>query len=706
MPQAPPRQQPRSGGSSNTDTPTTTNSRRRPREDDDTQGPPCTQCRIRKVRCDRQQPDCSNCRRGGVSCDYSNSPSRAYQVKDLLDAFTSVTTRLDRLESTLAGLVDYIKHSRATGLELPAITGSSRLESHSRERQEGPPVEPEPEPELEPPENECAVRYPAALALFTSLYRRLACVVSGASREPGSLWALAAQNGVMRRVLRRQLDIFPFNGGCLEIPIAGDNAPIQAPLRCFVESQVQTYLDHINSHTPIFDKTGLEDGIAFYYDSPPCQQYSVQALTLSNVVLLAKSANCAIQRGLPLDQETREHEKSVAQFLRANCDRALQNLEEFSKPSLENLKALLTLALVCQEFYNNPVFSRVCQAVTRMVRAMGLAQGPSQASRSWDDISESERLYWVAYILDKGIVFLSGHPGELNLFDSSHRLYSCDGKHPTTLQLFGARTHLMTIWEDIYSTLYSPRSTILHESDRQGQAGRLRDVLEWWRDTHKALLGKELLDRAYHLKHQQSELKYAFYVSKILVDRCDTSLSPQQRYRDTSRAALELFKEVAQGQPTPCTFAILGRMFRNFPMVAFHDLFVYILISDKSELPENAELLHDIRRILEPLRNPNFPESYCNKLHAGFSWCVTQLDILQNMTKDASSPTAPGGIAPDLDLDEMAAMASMPEYHNGAEEDPQSPFGLSELFFDRGLLSSLPLLSGVAGNGEPGVPAS
>ncbi|KAL2831476.1 fungal-specific transcription factor domain-containing protein, partial [Aspergillus cavernicola] len=659
--------------------------RKRRRDDaEEAANPPCAQCRTRKVRCDRQQPECSNCHRAGVTCDYSNSPSRVYHVKDLLDAFSAVTSRLDSMEATLAGLVDHIKRTAPIAPQSPPTT---QVPTSAPDTQLGQ-LE-EDEPSASGLDDEPVHGYPAAFALFKSLHCRLARALNGRSEGPRDMWTLAARYPAVRRILKQQLDVFPFNGVCLQFAIPTDGQPIEAPPRSAVEMYVRRYQEDINPYTPVFDKTGVEDAVAFYYDSPPCQQSSAQALTLSNIYLLAMTLEVRVHRGEPTGPQPTYYDLDCARWLLANCDRALEDLEAFSKPSLENLKALLTLALVCQEYHISPVISRVCQAVTRLVRSLGLHQNQVRHTGSWETIPEQERLFWVTFSLDKRLVFLNGHPGDLYLFESTLPLHPCNDQAPTHREFNGAFNHLFTIWEDIYLSLYSLRSTTTHDTDREAQCYRLTGILQEWQEIHKLLVMKPLIDRAYHLKSPQIELRYAFHTTQVLIQRCDTSLSPEERYRNHAQSALELIKTA--------DITIRARIFRNYPMVAFHDLFLYILISDKSGLVENtecADLLRSVRRSLEPFRDPNFPESYYNKLYSGFSWCTDQLDILQNAIN--STLALSGGICPNLADFEGFTVDMVPD----PERTPttgvldgvghgHSSFPTSESFFDAGLFSSL-----------------
>ncbi|KAL4867054.1 hypothetical protein BDV12DRAFT_171887 [Aspergillus spectabilis] len=670
----------------------TSSTRKRQRDDaEEPATPPCVQCRSRKVRCDRQTPNCSNCRRAGVPCEYSNSSSRVYTIKEVLDEFSSVTSRLDRIETALTGIWDYIKRTPAALHSPPTTNGAYSAphahrddgdESVNRHRnieqlgdieQSGGRIE------------EC----PAAFSLFRSLHRRLAASLEGNSEEPRNLWALVAQHPNARQALTRQLEIFPFDGKCVVQPVTGDSQPVTVPPRGLVEGCVGDYLENINAYTPIFDKDGLKDKIAFYYDSPPCQQSLAQALTLSNIYLLSVTLERRVNRASGSEIRSSDDDVDTVRVLLKNCDRALQDLESFCRPGLENLESLLTLALVCQEYYTLPSYARVCQAAVRLVRTMGFHQTRVETVGAWESISEPERLFWVAYGLDKGLVFLSGHPGDLYLFDCTPPLRLYD-EVPTMHELHGAFNNLVTIWEDIFLSLYSVRATTAERFGRGRQIALLQAKLGKWKESHGNLLSKWLLDRAYHLKVPQIELQYAYHITQILIQRCDSSLSLQERYRDSSRQALELLSNFNPAHLLPSTCTILSRIFLNYPMVAFHDLFLYISLSDKKALLENAHLLYTTRTLLQPFQDPEFTESYCTRLYAGLTWCTEQLDILLPLL---TSGTLTGGICPELDQmaefdrDVVAPLGGFDEV--GQLEQLNLGVGLSESFFDGGLFSGL-----------------
>lgn len=326
---------------------TTTVARKRQRDDaEEVSTPPCAQCRSRKVRCDRQQPDCSNCRRAGVPCEYSNS-STAYNVKELFDAFSSVTSRLDRMEETLAGIADYIKSIVPTpaGLQSPPTTNGFNSHAHDSGGV-APPVESTPAFVVPLEDDGRVPGDPAAIALFKSLRHRLKSAVEGPPSEPMTLWAVAAKDPSVKRVLQRQLDLFPFNGGCLAFPMSSDSQPMQAPPRYSLEDCLRSSFTELHVFAPIFQKQYLEDAVAFYYDSPPCQQSQAQVLMINNIYLLAITLEARACRARRTESESTYYNLELAYALLGNCDRALRDLGPLNEPTVENVRALLSLVLI------------------------------------------------------------------------------------------------------------------------------------------------------------------------------------------------------------------------------------------------------------------------------------------------------------------------------------------------------------------------
>jgi hypothetical protein len=338
---------------------------------------------------------------------------------------------------------------------------------------------------------------------------------------------------------------------------------------------------------------------------------------------------------------------------------------------------------------------------------MGLHQTTLSLSTSWEDMSESERLFWIAYAMDKQNVFLAGQAGELYLFDCRFPLHPVDCEHPSPRQHFGALTHLMTIWEDIYLKLYSPRSTLYSTDSRSSLAQTLRQELARWEAAHNRLLNPTVIDSTHspnlNLQSSTTELTYALHVTHLLISRCDSSLPIANRYRTPSLAALTTITSYDRDHPnthTHASMATLSRMFRNYPMIPFHDLFISLLTSSKTKqiFNETAETLQATHRALSLLQNEHWLESYYIKLYSGFSWCTEQVEILYTMLAYFSDQ----GACPDLedfvgigsgsgmDLESLIAAYEAECGHQHCERGPDADertrieriMGLGDSFFD------------------------
>jgi hypothetical protein len=152
--------------------------------------------------------------------------------------------------------------------------------------------------------------------------------------------------------LQRLLDSFPFEGHCAEpdiTDITDDNRPISTPPRVMVDLFLESFLCNINASTPIFDEGELRRAVDEHYAAEEPVDNSPWALIFTNVVVLglgleAQAANVSKSHSKSM------HHELMASFLR-NCDRAIVNLDSFTRPSVINVQALLTLVCSSSPLY-------------------------------------------------------------------------------------------------------------------------------------------------------------------------------------------------------------------------------------------------------------------------------------------------------------------------------------------------------------------
>ncbi|KAI0195909.1 hypothetical protein F4808DRAFT_464156 [Astrocystis sublimbata] len=667
----------------------TDNSRKRPRLENDReeQNEPlpaaCDQCRLRKVRCDRQQPECSNCRKGGFECNSSNTLKRVNHMKQLRDDFSDVRKQLDEVGHTLGVLTEITRqitsrpcahstqtaylsprsnHTSPESLPLPAASGLPDLiQQHSLDDRHGstdsraanmPPSE---TIELEKG-GERLYSYPAPLVLMKSMLHQAKGLLAnpdqgGEGQESGrAKVGRGLQDPVARATLQRKLETFPFQT-YQDLTPSNDMSPITTPPRLMVNLFVDGYLRNVNTRTPIFNESKLHHAIDAHYSDKQLQDSKARALILNNIVLLELSLE--IQTGRASSASRVPNDDILPSFLR-NCDRAINNLDAFMAPSIVSLQALMTLNLAAQEFYSDATAERVCQAACQVGRLMGIHRSKNRRQTEEDDVAGTHgRLFRILYAMDKQRVFMTGQPCDLHLFDSDQRVGLRRDLSNDEIPISDAFDHLMTIWEEIYLNLYSCRATHASTDARFRQVQFVNGSLDKFAQAHATLLSPSCAthaDDAEDAHLSRIELQYGFQVSQILALRRDQdNEDSQSKIRDLARSSLRLLLEVRSAPLNTARFALLARLFRRYPMVAFAELVAFRLASSYDEfdatttLLTDVSLLRDVCALLEMLQYDQQSHIFYARLGKGLVWAIETLETLVEMLIRPSSARGQGG---------------------------------------------------------------
>ncbi|KAJ5560131.1 hypothetical protein N7513_002530 [Penicillium frequentans] len=611
--------------------------RKRPRlsSEADSTTPACNQCRSRKIRCDRKQPECSACCKAGVPCDFSASFKRTNPARQLLHDFSSVLSRLDHVDRTLARLSEQVKSLTAncivTTEPLPLPTTKDR-NAPEMDTEEGPDDMASKQDLLTVGCGERLYSYPAALCLFRASQKLLRAALH---TEPPSLHGpLAAGVGIpaLRPSLLRHYEMFPFRQGCTEPPITSDQRPITPPPQDVLYSVLDRYLNHINLHTPVFEAGVLYGIIPECYRSNGPSDHRAWLVCLNSIVLLTLHLDARVARRSGLDIDPwRKHSEVISDALN-NCRRALAELDALSQPTMVNIQALIMLALVTREFFINAVFEKVCSAACKIARSIGLHRCVGTVNDS--ALQARQRLFWILYAMDKTRVFLSGHSPDLYLFDSEFQPLPSTPLMPVEMQLKSTAAHMMAVWEEIYIGLYSARAVFLGAEHRREQLHRLNRLCDERLPSHPSLVSRDP-----GLRLMQLEIKYCYHVSKILIHRCHRTAEEWQITREHAVSALKIITDVFEEPVTPGSCMVLGRMFQNYPLVAFHDLCARFLTGEGAvDLAGIVPQLISVRRQLSSLENKDIPNAYVTKLHLGVAWCTELMSMITD-SSEALEPT-------------------------------------------------------------------
>ncbi|KAI0403332.1 hypothetical protein F4802DRAFT_571752 [Xylaria palmicola] len=675
-----------------------TGKRQRSRDDEN---PPaaCDQCRSRKVRCDRQQPECSNCQKAAVFCSWSSTSRRVNHAKQLREDFSSVVDHLDKVHQTLNQLASLTQiivaqpycHSRAPihssssyDIQCTAINGGNASTGMVTATS----VSVSPSPRLGPatttflhglqdmnpfslsnvneaiPElsgkrdTECTFLRESSLvshdgqrisessgylAAMKDVADQISCMINCCHGDNGPY---APQDVGVQAALQHLRDHFPFTGPSPSPNIIADNQPVSVPPRLMVDLFIKNFLCSYNMLFPVFDRAELGDAVDAFYAADQQIDNSPWALIFTNIIVLGlgrEAQTASVSKSHPKSM----HHELISSFLR-NCDRAITNLDSFTRPSIANIQALLTLALVGREFYEITVFEKACQTACHLARIMGLHRnGIPRDTVQCSERDERERLFKVLYTLDKCRTFLTGRPCDLYLFDSEIHLEGRPEDQSPSSKLDSAFHHLMYFWEEIYLGLYSTRSSLADAQVRTRRVSTMSDLATNWAQQHSGLFEPVDADSGLDV-YRQLELKYCYHITQVLILRCDQINHVQRQVLDHARACLRVVVGIIGTPMSSIALSYLGRLLQNYSIVPFTELLRFHLhnlgrvVSVDEGISEDVELLRYINHSVQALQHPNLPQPYLSQLGLGLDWLFRVLAIIAETPHGSySAPDGP-----------------------------------------------------------------
>lgn len=550
-------------------------------------------------------------------------------------------------------------------------------------------------------------KYPGALAMLKVFTRKL---VNGCLEAHNTgMGEEGDQNSRTRTVILQQLESFPFQGQCPQPAVVRDLRPVVAPPQSITRLFMDGYLQNINARTPIFDDRGLWTAVEAYYserqlggqpfsqtaDNDTTTTDTTWALIFSNIALLElglETQGMGEQGGSGDSGSPRTNaltDDLIASFLR-NANRALGDLAAYTRPSLLNVQALLTLALVAQEFFGSILYEKALRAACQVGRMLGLHL--SAAKDNVKDVQAEgatktrQRLFRVLYDLDKQRAFLTGDACDLYHFDSDVELWaepSCNATEtPPGTRLVSAFNDMMVIWEEVYLKLYSARALSAGAAYLSKQVASLLVLLAEWNEHHpgvmEAVSTSPSVAEENHLTPLQTELKYCYHTTHVLILRCErtTDVLAHARMHDHARACLRLIIDPGQIRggipPDTATCAIkssawlatLGRMLGTYPMTAFMDLVAFRLeeylpqrrpqTASPGNVSHDADadmaLMRGVLSRLQSLQRTDRPSTYLNLLQIGLTWALQVLEAARRAHRQPLGKQPPTQLPPDLYL--------------------------------------------------------
>ena len=225
--------------------------------------------------------------------------------------------------------------------------------------------------------------------------------------------------------------------------------------------------------------------------------------------------------------------------------------------------------MVAREYCESQVFERLCHMACLVAKSMNLHQLPRNSTGAMTETdTERSELFWALYCMDKERVFLTGQPCDFYFFDTDMQLLECEPE--CTLQHYAlAHTHMMSLWEEIYTSLYSSGARRKGSSHRVKQVTRLTSLFRNWGYRYKVLLTAPLAGDASTRECFQLELKYCFHVGQILYNRCGREEANKQQRMSSAYSALTIIKDIHEGSANLGNVALVGRSVLYYPYVIF-----------------------------------------------------------------------------------------------------------------------------------------
>ncbi|KAI1428070.1 hypothetical protein F5Y12DRAFT_711385 [Xylaria sp. FL1777] len=496
--------------------------------------------------------------------------------------------------------------------------------------------------------------YPAPLVLVKSLFYLVERLLTHSEQpsedhEGGSEnVARKLQDPVARAIMQQKLEDFPFISPHREFVISSDMSHLTTPPRLMVNLFVNGYLQNINTRTPIFNDIDLHHTIDAHYSDEELRDSGPRALIINNIILLELSLEIKTARASY--PTSRVSNKDILPSFLRNCDRAINDLDAFRAPSIINLQALMTLTLVAQEFYSSGKYERVCQAACQVGCIMGIHRSKDHSQGGGADTTDIRgQLFRVLYSMDKTRVFMTGQPCAIHLFDSDQHIGPDRNRQGDDHPVVDAFDHLMIIWEEIYLNLYSSRATRSTMDTRLTQMRFVLSSINRFSQTHAILLSPASPNDIDDTNLLRIELLYGYQVSQILILRCNQDNEQSlNTMRDIARTSLRLILEVSEPPLTTARFALLARMFRTYPMVAFVEIVAFHLTNHSTKSEVDAVALADISLLrgvcnqLQILQYDTLKHIFYARLSEGIVWAIETLEALTEVYIRQLSPNHQG----------------------------------------------------------------
>ena len=371
--------------------------------------------------------------------------------------------------------------------------------------------------------------------------------------------------------VQRKHDSFSGTSKFKEYFEVGDDKPLELPPRQELEDAIKLFLSEHSLEPPLFHKQTLDNAVDEQYQLGPLEADESWVLCFNNIILRSSAWKSRMIRvnsfAIPSIND------KVHSLLLVNANRALRQLERFCVLRIVNVQALFLLvrlqafprylwltklieALVARDAIHYNVFERVFDRVCQLAKQMGLHERGVIGTNPTPGDVERQNVLWVLYSVDKQRIFMRGPPCRIYLFECHIQLPQANNSGQ---KLVAANLRLTCLVEGVYRHLYSPKANRNDTRTRQNNVNRLNMRLEnLVRQSEDTLTSTEQGSNVEMMLSLQ--LRYAFYVTELLIHSKAMDDQSKVRRLETSRKALDIVQRLSSGSSMfDCYVAVLER---------------------------------------------------------------------------------------------------------------------------------------------------
>lgn len=334
----------------------------------------------------------------------------------------------------------------------------------------------------------------------------LGSIQAGAAAAAEAMGALRNLKGLDTNIA----SLLPYDG-YMELKMGGRD--YIAPSREEAVRLIDNFFERVNKFFPLFRYDNFMKNVNKMYEKPSAMNDRGWLVCFNNVLLFSLY-------GMGTNKKDDIQIALVEKYF-FNSWAAFDDVTILLTPSLINVQALLTLAIVAQEISKPGLCWMLLSQACRLAQAIGLHRKahPSQ-NFSEEETVERQLVFWTLYVMDKALSLTFGRSTCLPDFDIDVDLPDASYAGNVLLtQHFASWVWLAKIQSKIYSQLYSASACGASDEVRQRSVAELElELRDWWEQNGAGLRLIPTIG-LFEKQYLELEIKFSYHNSMIMIHR-------------------------------------------------------------------------------------------------------------------------------------------------------------------------------------------